>query len=214
ELHPMDVHNVCLVLRRNKELFGPRSLRFQLMPGAPVSIVVDPWNATVACPRSRYVESRPGAGGTAARGATEVRIWGRRRLFILERLLPGARRVRVFLLGTGLPSFWVVDLGDLSFTLGLSGWTHNNWSEAGNFDLMAAREDVDGETQQRVYDELGKTWLATADELATRTGLATPIVASALAGWVQAGRAIFDLDRGVYPKRELNRPPPPPRPLR
>src|SRR5262249_9121445 len=200
ELHPMDVHNVCLLLRRNKELFGPRSLRFQLTPGAPISIVVEPWRTVVRCPRSRYLDSKPGA-------ASEVGVWGRRRLFILERLLPRARRVRVFLLGTGLPSFWVVDLGDLSFTLGLSGWTLNNWSEAGNFDLMAARDDVDSVTQQRVFDELGATWLATADELAVRTGLDTPIVASALAGRVPARRAIFDLDRGVYRKRELTRDP-------
>lgn len=200
ELHPMDVHNLCFLLRRNKELFGPRSLRFQLTPGAPVSVIVDPWGTKLDCPRSRYLESRPG-------GATEIRVWGRRRLFILERLLPRARRVRLFLLGTGLPTFWVVDLGDLSFTLGLSGWTNNNWSEAGNFDLMAAREDVDSVTQARVFDELGRTWLATPEELAARTGLAAPIVASALAGWVQAGRAIFDLDRGVYRKRELTREP-------
>jgi tetratricopeptide (TPR) repeat protein len=206
ELHPMDVHNLCFVLRRNKELFGPRSLRFQLVPGAPVSIVVDPWGTKIDCPRSKYL------GGSA--GATEIRVWGRRRLFILERLLPRARRVRLFLLGTGLPTFWVVDLGDLSFTLGLSGWTHNNWSEAGNFDLMAAREEVDSVTQARVFDELGKSWLATPEELAARTGLAAPIVASALAGWVQAGRAIFDLDRGVYRKRELTREPLPVEKLR
>ena len=202
ELHPMDVHNLCLLLRRNKELFGPRSLRFQLVPGAPVSVIVDPWGTKLACPRSRYLESRAGGGG-----ATEIRVWGRRRLFILERLLPRARRVRLFLLGTGLPTFWVVDLGDLSFTLGLSGWTNNNWSEAGNFDLMAAREEVDTVTQARVFDELGKSWLATPEELAGKTGLAAPVVASALAGWVQAGRAIFDLDRGVYRKRELTREP-------
>ena len=197
DLHPMDVHNLCFVLRRNKELFGPRSLRFQLEPGAPASVVVDPWGIKIDCPRSRYEGAR----------AAEIRVWGRRRLFILERLLPRARRVRLFLLGTGLPTFWVVDLGDLSFTLGLSGWTHNNWSESGNFDLMAAREEVDSVTQARVFDELGRSWLATPEELAARTGLAVPIVASALAGWVQAGRAIFDLDRGVYRKRELTREP-------
>jgi tetratricopeptide (TPR) repeat protein len=197
ELHPMDVHNLCLVLRKNKELFGPRSLRFKLTPGAPVEIVVEPWNYTVKCPRSRQTD------GTAC----EIRVWGRRRLFILERLLPRAKRVRLFLLGTGLPTFWVVDLGELSFTLGLSGWTQNNWSEAGNFDLMAAREEVDDITQQRVFAELGKVWLATPEQLAQTTGLATPVVASALAGWVQAGRAIFDLDRGVYRKRELTREP-------
>ena len=197
ELHPMDVHNLCLVLRRNKELFGPRSLRFKLTPGAPVEIVVEPWNTVVACPRSRQTDGQAG----------EIRVWGRRRLFILERLLPRAKRVRVFLLGNGLPTFWVVDLGELSFTLGLSGWTQNNWSEAGNFDLMAAREEVDDITQQRVFAELGKTWLATPEELAGKLGLATPVVASALAGWVQAGRAIYDLDRGVYRKRELTREP-------
>ncbi|MGN6108210.1 MAG: SWIM zinc finger family protein, partial [Kofleriaceae bacterium] len=209
DLHPMDVHNLCLVLRRNKELFGPRSLRFQLDPGAPVSIVVDPWGTRIACPRSKHVESRPGTTGPS-----EVRVWGRRRLFILERLLPRARRVRVFLLGTGLPTFWVVDLGALSFTLGLSGWTHNNWSDAGNFDLMAAREDVDSVTQARVFDELGKSWLATPAELAQRTGLDAPVVASALGGWVQAGRAIYDLERGVYRKRELTRQPLPVEQLR
>ncbi len=202
ELHPMDVHNLCLILRRNKELFGPRSLRFQLTPGLPVKIAIDPWGTELACPRSMYTDSKPGPDN-----GVEVRLWGRRRLHILERLLPRANKVRVFLLGTGLPSFWVVDLGHLSFTLGLSGWTLNNWSDAGNFDLMAAREDVDEVTRARVFNELGKTWLATPDELAARTGLATPIVASALAGWVQAGRAIFDLDKGVYRKRELTRDP-------
>ncbi|HUJ60992.1 MAG TPA: hypothetical protein VLX92_20955 [Kofleriaceae bacterium] len=213
ELHPMDVHNLCLVLRRNKELIGPRSLRFRLAPGGPVSIAVEPWNTIVECPRSRMTDGHAG----------EIRVWGRRRLFILERLLPLARRVRVFLLGSGLPTFWVVDLGPpgghsglgaLSFTLGLSGWTHNNWSEAGNFDLMAAREDVDSVTQDRVFAELGTTWLATPDELAARTGLQAPIVASALAGWVQCGRAIYDLDRGVYRKRELTRTPLPVEQLR
>jgi hypothetical protein len=197
DLHPMDVHNLCFVLRRNKELFGPRSLRFQLVPGAPVKVVVDPWNTPIDCPRSMVTTG----------SAQEIRMWGRRRLFILERLLPRARRVRLFLLGSGLPTFWVVDLGSLSFTLGLSGWTNNNWSEAGNFDLMAAREDVDDVTRQRVWTELGKTWLATPEELAGRTGLATPTVASVLAGWVQAGRAIFDLDKGVYRKRELTKAP-------
>jgi predicted nucleic acid-binding Zn finger protein len=204
DLHPMDVHNLCFVLRRNKELFGPRSLRYQLEPGKPVKIVVEPWNFEVNCPRSIF----------RGDSAHEIRLWGRRRIHILERLLPRARRVRVFLLGSGLPSFYVVDLGDLSFTLGLSGWSHNNWSESSNFDLMAAREDVDSSTRERVFGELGKTWLATPDALSKSLGLAQPVVASALAGWVQCGRAIFDLDKGVYRKRELTREPLPMEKLR
>jgi predicted nucleic acid-binding Zn finger protein len=197
DLHPMDVHNVLLRLRRNKELFGPRSLRWRLRPGEPVEIVVEPWGHVVRCPRSTYRGER----------ATEIRTWGRRRLLVLERLLARARGVRVHLLGSGQPSFYVVDLGGLSFTLGLSGWSLNNWSQAANFDLMAAREDVDDVTRARVYDQLGTSWRAGTAELASALRLDPPVVASALAGWVQAGRAIFDLEHGVWRKRELARDP-------
>jgi len=204
ELHPMDIHNVCLVLRRNKELFGPRSLRYRLSAGKPVAIVVEPWGIEVRCPRSVF----------KGEGEHEIRVWGRRRLHILERLLPRARGVRVHLLGTGQPSFYEVDLGLLSFTLGLSGWTKNDWSASGNFDLMAAREDVDDATRQRVFARLGEVWLATPAALASELGLDEPVVTSALAGWVQAGRAIYDLERGVYRKRELTREPLPAAALR
>jgi predicted nucleic acid-binding Zn finger protein len=204
DLHPMDVHNVCLVLRRNKELFGPRSLRYRLRPGEPVVIVVEPWGIEVRCPRSLFK-------GSSER---EIRVWGRRRLHVLERLLPRARSVRVHLLGTGQPSFYVVDLGSLSFTLGLSGWTKNDWAAASNFDLMAAREEVDDDTRQRVFDKLGQVWLSAPAALAEALGLSEPVVASALAGWVQAGRAIYDLESGVYRKRELTREPLPAAALR
>jgi predicted nucleic acid-binding Zn finger protein len=204
ELHPMDIHNVCLVLRRNKELFGPRSLRYRLRPGEPVVIVVEPWNIEVRCPRSIF----------KGPGEHEIRVWGRRRLHILERLLSRARRVRVYLLGTGLPSFYVADLGELSFTLGLSGWTKNDWSASGNFDLMAAREDVDDDTRQRIFARLGEVWVSSAQALARDLELAEPVVASGLAGWVQAGRAIYDLEHGVYRKRELSRDPLPAAALR
>lgn len=204
DLHPMDVHNVCLVLRRNKELFGPRSLRYRLRPGQPVSIGIEPFGIEVRCPRSLY-------RGDADR---EIRVWGRRRLHVLERLLPRARRVRVYLLGTGQPSFYLVDLGQFSFTLGLSGWTKNDWAAASNFDLMAAREDVDDDTRQRVFARLGEQWSATSADLAQALGLAEPLVTSALMGWVQAGRAIYDLEQGVYRKRELTREPLPVEALR
>lgn len=204
DLHPMDIHNVCLALRRNRELFGPRSLRYQLRPGRPVVIVVEPWGIEVRCPRSLFK-------GDSER---EIRVWGRRRLHVLERLLPRARSVRVHLLGTGQPSFYVVDLGMLSFTLGLSGWTKNDWAAAGNFDLMAAREDVDDDTRQRVFRELGRSWFARPAALAERLELTEPVVASALAGWVQAGRAVYDLESGVFRKRELSREPLPAAALR
>ncbi len=197
DLHPMDIHNLCFVLRRRREQQGPRAMRYHLSPGQPVKVVFEPWETEVVCPRSIYT-------GT---GSEVIRVWGRRRIHILERLIPLARKFTVHLLGTGLPSFYVADLGDMSFTLGLSGWTANDWSRAGNFDLMAPRADVDELTKRRVFDELKKDWRATPDELTASLKLDRATVLGALGAYTQAGRAIFDLNKRVYRARELSREP-------
>jgi hypothetical protein len=204
ELHPMDVHNLCFVLRRKKERQGPRALRWHLTPGQPVKAVLEPWEIEVPCPRSVYQGSE----------ATEVRTWGRRRILILERLIPIAWKFRVHLLGKGMPSFWVADLGGMSFTLGLSGWTANDWSSQGQFDLLAPRKNVDEPTKKRVFEGLKKRWFAKPDELARELRLDPAVVLGALGAWTQAGRAIYDLSKGVYRARELSREPLPMEKLR
>lgn len=197
DLHPMDIYNLCLILRRHKEKKGPRSLRYHLKPGQPIKIVFEPWDIELICPRSPYLGS----------DEQMIRVWGRRRLHILERLIPITQKFTVHLLGTGMPSFYVADLGDMSFTLGLSGWTANDWSQAGNFDLMAPRADVDSYTQQRVFEALRETWRETADSLADRLNLSRTAVLGALGAYTQAGRAIYDLNKQVYRLRELSREP-------
>lgn len=197
DLQPMDIHNLCFVLRRHKENKGPRSMRYHLKPGEPVRVVFEPWEIEVVCPRSRYTGS----------SEQTIRVWGRRRLHILERLIPIAKKFTVHLLGTGMPSFYVADLGDLSFTLGLSGWTANDWSQSGNFDLMAPRADVDEWTQKLVFDALRENWLETPDSLAQRLNLSRTAVLGALGAYTQAGRAIYDLNKQVYRVRELSREP-------
>lgn len=197
DLHPMDVHNICFVLRRKKEKFGPRSMRYILKPNEPVKILFEPWNIEITCHRTRYQGAQE----------EEIRVWGRRRLHILERLIPVAQKFTVHLLGTGLPSFYIADLGSLNFTLGLSGWTANDWSKAGNFDLLAPRTDVDDLTKRRVFEGLKEHWVETPDSLARRLNLDRSVVLGALASYTQAGRAIYDLSKGVYRVRELSREP-------
>ena len=204
DLHPMDVHNLCFVLRRHKERAGPRSLRYLLKPGQPVQVVFEPWNLKVTFPRSPYLGDKE----------HEIRVWGRRRIFILERLIQLARKFTVHLLGSGLPSFYIADLGHMSFTLGLSGWTANDWSQAGNFDLMAPRAEVDEFTKRRVFEGLKKTWFATPDALARSLDLDRAAVLAALGIYTQAGRAIYDLNKQVYRVRELSRDPLPMNKLR
>ncbi len=203
-LEPMEMQALLTHLARRREQFGPRSIRFRLVPGRPVEALIEPWNTHITFARSIY----------AGPGPQEVRLWGRRRLATLARLIPVARRFHVHLLGTGLPSFFIADMGPLTFTLGLSGWTANDWSRAGQFDLMAPRGDVDEITRARVFAALSESWVETPVALAARLGLERGTVLSALGAWVQAGRAMADLSKGVYRRRELTREPLPAERLR
>ena len=197
ELHPMDMHGILVRLAMRKERHGPRSLRFLLAPDKPVRVLIEPWGEVLEFRRSIY------KGAADA----EIRLWGRRRLAILARALPLAKSVRLHLLGTGLPSFAVVDYGGLRFTLGLSGWTANDWSRAGQFDLLAPRQPVDEVTAQRVFDALKARYSATVAELAAATGTSGTLVAAALTAYTQAGRVMYDLDKHVFRLRELAREP-------
>src|SRR5690606_248819 len=145
DVRPIDLYNLCLFLRRHRERKSPRSLKYLLRPGQPVKVVIEPWNEEMVFHESIYTGDE----------AVEIRTWGRRRLFLLERLLPLAKKITVHLMGTGLPSFYIADLGALSFTLGLSGWTRNDWAAAGNFDLLVGNsEQATPEQSAKVFQML------------------------------------------------------------
>ena len=204
DLHPMDIYNICLILRRHKEKKGPRGMRYHLTPGQPVKVIFEPWNIELICARSPYT-------GTEEQ---EIRVWGRRRIHILERLIPITKKFTVHLLGTGMPSFYIADLGDMSFTLGLSGWTANDWSNSGNFDLMAPRTEIDRWTKQHIFNSLKENWAENPYDLAKRLNMNPAVILGALGAYTQAGRAIYDLNKQVYRVRELSREPLPMEKLR
>ena len=194
DLHPMDVFSICQYLRRFKEKEGPRALRFVLEPGRPIKVVFEPWYETLTFHRSIYTGSE----------SKTIRMWGRRRLLILERLLPITKSFKVMMLGSGLPSFFLADMGEMTFTLGLSGWTANDWSRAGNFDLMAPRGNVDFSTQQTIFNALKENWYESADNLAKKLNLDSSVVLSSLTSFAQAGKVIYDPRLGIYRVRELS----------
>lgn len=197
DLHPMDIFSLCQLLRRFKEKEGPRAIRYVLEPGKPVRIILEPWYKEITCHRSIYKgnENRT------------IRIWGRRRLMILERLIPITKNFKVVLLGSGLPSFYLAEMDDMVFTLGLSGWTANDWSRAGNFDLMAPRGEVDDATKIQVFEALKQNWFESSDSLSRRLNLQPSVVSSALTAYTQAGRVVYDMKAGVYRVRELTQEP-------
>ncbi len=202
ELHPMDLFNLCARLRARRERHGPRALRFELVPGQAPAMVFEPWEERLVTRRSRIVGDGPGAAQ-----AQTIRLWGRRRLLTLERLISQATRVRVHLLGSGMPSFWVVELGLVTVTLGLSGWSANDWAASARFHLMAPQADIRQADVEAVGRQLQSCWQAGAQQLAQATGLDTAQVHAAMLRWMQAGRAVYDLDAGRYAWRELLREP-------
>lgn len=197
DIHPVDMRNILFYLARNKEKHGPRSIRWILKNGAPVKVILDPWNKEIICGRTIYQGTNEG----------EIRMWGRRRLKLLERLLPVAKSIKVTLMGTGLPTFFETDLVDMTFTLGLSGWTNNDWSRSSNFDLMVPRHVADGMTQQKIYLELKKVWFLSASDLANKLNINEQLIESVMTNLIQEGKVVYDLSQKVYRLRELTKDP-------
>jgi hypothetical protein len=131
ELSPIDLYNVLLTLRLRKARTAPRGLRYELVPGEPPRLVLEPWDLVVRSTGAPYRGAQPRI----------IRTWGRNRLNVLARVLPHARRLTVAIAGPGLPSLYVVDLGDATLSLALSGWTDAGWAGIATFDLLAADDD-------------------------------------------------------------------------
>jgi hypothetical protein len=207
---PVDLYNICRYLRRRKVRKSPRSLRYELTPGKPVRAVLEPWEhpieLTAAAPLDGPplpIDMTPGAVYAGSKPAT-FRTWGRDRLQTLARLLPVCRRIDVFLAGHGLPSVYVLDLGPLTFTLALSGWTDNDWTGGeGKFDLLTRRLLVSAADLTRTYEALKNHRLASDGALASETGLGVEKCRSALSYLCQVGRAMYDLAGSVFRHRDL-----------
>src|SRR5262249_45340382 len=115
------LYNVLAFLKRRRARTSPRAVRFELTPGQPVQIVLEPWEVRIRLHDTPY---------TGAETET-IRTWGRDRLLALARVVPLAGGADVFVRGTGLPSCWSVRLGEMRLLLGLSGWTANDWTSGG-----------------------------------------------------------------------------------
>lgn len=196
DLHPIDIANFISVLKRNKEKKGPRAIKYILKPGKTILAVFEPWNIEIECLQSIYKGDEE----------KEIRVWGRRRIQLLERLLPITDKFTIHLLGSGMPSFYIAHLSnDMYFTLGLSGWTANDWAQSTKLNLLMSRTKVPATTMQTVYLELRKDWLNTAASIAKKLQLDIQIVKQSLVTFTQAGKVIYDLKNNVYRIRELKR---------
>jgi hypothetical protein len=181
-------------LKKHRARTSPRAVRFELTPGAPVQIVLEPWEVRVTLHDMPYSGLK----------AETIRTWGRDRLLTLARLLPLADGADVYLLGTGLPSFWSVRLGGMRFLLGLSGWTANDWTSGGGalVDLAPPTEpseDLLGDIAAAFRDSPSLTF----EQVRQRTGAAPHLVAAGLNRFALLGQLIHDLAGSVYRWRQI-----------
>ncbi|MDY7226457.1 SWIM zinc finger family protein [Hyalangium rubrum] len=191
-LAPIDLYNLLFALRTRKAKKAPRALRFELVPGAPPRMVVEPWELVLECHASVYTGTTPAV----------VRTFGRQRLSALARLLPHAQSVRVQLLGAGLPVFWVVDMGAATLTLALTGWTESGWSSAAAFDVLMPRAVPEG-LSERLRNRLRAEGPLSFETLVAGAGAPKDAVRAALQLECLRGRILYDIARGAYRPREL-----------
>jgi predicted DNA-binding WGR domain protein len=193
-LAPMDLYNLLLHLRLHGDRKGQRrGLRIELVPGEAPRLVLEPWE--VVLPST--------AGAYKGCNARIVRVWGRRRLLLIRRMLPFVGSLDVHLLGSGLPSFWVLRGGDLTLTLGLTGFTAANWSQAVSFDLLLPRKTQTTKPLESIVAHLQDIWSADTASLVKGTGLRGAALVEALQLGCQQGKVMYDLADNVYRYRPL-----------
>jgi hypothetical protein len=197
-LSPIDLYNLLRHLRLHGDLKGRRrGLRIELVPGEAPRLVLEPWETVLTSTVGAY----------QGRAARVVRVWGRRRLLLLKRLLPFVAQVEGHLLGSGLPSFWVLRAGPVTLMLGLTGFTAANWSQAASFDLLLPRRRYGGEALERILGHLATVWVADVKQLAVATGLKGEALLEGLQAGCQQGKLMYDVAADAYRLRALTETP-------
>jgi predicted DNA-binding WGR domain protein len=194
QVAPIDLYNLMRHLRMHGDIKGKRrGLRVELVPGEFPRLILEPWETVLTTTAAKF----------KGRASRIVRLWGRRRLLLLRRLLPFLDTIDVHLLGSGLPSFWVLRAGNITLTLGLTGFTAANWSQAVSFDLLLPRKTQDAGPVEKVLKALAGSWRSSAKDLATATGLKGAALVEALQAGCQQGKLMYDLASDVYRLRTL-----------
>jgi hypothetical protein len=180
-------------LLSEKEKHGPRSLVFRLSPEEPIRVEIEPWGEIFADDWCTY----------SGEASTEIRVWGRRRLAVLKDMLVQADRVKVHLLGSGMPSFWTIEKDGIELTIGLSGWTSNDWASKAKFSSFVPTDSVDPELIPLALEHLTKSGQLNTADLAAALKVTTIQASVLLQKLCLQGKAMFDPARSVYRWRDL-----------
>lgn len=188
------VYSLLVWLRRHKAATSPRALRFEQAAGRPLTLVLEPWE--------QRIPVRGGESGGAP-WIESIRVWGRQRLLALARVLLLVESVDVYLLGTGFPSFWVANMGEMRLTLGLSGWTANDWTRGSSLDQLAPPASAGAREIELASAFLQGRRAATFAEIAEAVPGSAASVQTVLNHLAHTGQVIHDLGAGVFRWRQI-----------
>ena len=194
-VRPVDLLAALRFLKFNKAKVSPRALRYEMLPGEAARLVVEPWDHVVPLEGAShgYVDKRV------------IRTWGRRRLNLIEPLLPFAEQVDVYLKGRAMPSFYAVKLPGMTFLLGLSGHADAGFA-TGGFDSGGSRA-TNNDLQERVIGVLKAAFHASTTEIAGQLGLSEAVAGKTLIALSYGGRVMYDVETRRWRHRELFNPP-------
>ena len=185
--------DVLARLDAQREREGPRALVFELEPGRAARVVVQPWG-------DEYVVGSEPFNGSEPRS---IKVWGRRCLRVLRELLPLATELTVRLVDSGMPSFWSIELEGINLTIGISGWTAQDWAGRARFSAFTPAAANDDEAIEQTADLLKRKHCLSVSELAQAINKSPGEARGVLQRLCLAGSAMFDPQRQVYRFRAL-----------
>jgi hypothetical protein len=193
ELEAETLSEIVARLDSEREKHGPRSLKFKLEPGQPIQVEIEPWGEVFSDPRFAFQ-------GTTSQ---EIRVWGRRRLSVLRDILVGAESVSVNLLGSGMPSFWTIVKEGVELSVGLSGWTSNDWAAKAKFSSFLPVAGLSEQKISSAVEWLEQAGVTTAAQFAEGCSLKLAEASMLLQKLCLRGKAMYDSERNAYRWRDL-----------
>ncbi|MEK7431979.1 MAG: SWIM zinc finger family protein [Cyanobacteriota bacterium] len=185
DMKPIDLYNVIRHLSLNKDQKkGGRAIRIELVPGELPRLVLEPWNIVIQTSGTVYKGSRPEI----------IRLWGRKRLKILSGILGMAQSIEVYLLGSGMPAYFVIKMPNATFTLAITGFSSSNWSQGLVFDLLLPRENKENKSLDLIIKSLNKKTLMTIDELKNDLKIDQKELFAGLQNGCQKGLLMYDMN--------------------
>jgi hypothetical protein len=193
EMSSQALAEIIAKLESEKEKHGPRALRFDLAPNSPIQIVIEPWGYVYSDDWCEYVGKK----------SETVRIWGRRRLSVLKEILVDTDVVSVRFLGSGMPSFWTVVKDGVELTIGLSGWSENDWASKAKFSAFVPTANVAKEKLPAGLKLIQERGSLTNQDLSKEFSITAQSASAILQKLCLQGKVMYDASKLTYRFRDL-----------